>query len=87
MTKKYKLLFLVLFAMITVGPALGLIPGPDIVRECPKCRVPLLQHTISSGNTFGAQFWTDGLILAPMLPDQPWLVKCPNCGTLLQFSQ
>ncbi len=36
-----------------------------------------------SGNTFGAAYWTDGKMDAPMLPDQPWLVKCPHCGALL----
>ena len=54
-------------------------PGPDIIRECPKCKTHLEQHTMMSGNTFGARFWTDGKMVAPMLPDRPWLVKCPKC--------
>lgn len=27
----------------------------------------------------GARSWTDGKMDAPMMPDQPWLVKCPSC--------
>jgi hypothetical protein len=30
----------------------------------------------------GARFWTDGKMDAPMMPDQPWLVKCPSCKNL-----
>jgi hypothetical protein len=38
---------------------------------------------MSSGNTAGARFWTDGKCLAPMLPEYLIWVKCPNCGYLL----
>ena len=58
-------------------------PGPDIIRECPKCKTQFLQATTMSGNTVGARFWTDGKMLAPMLPDRPWLVKCSKCGNLI----
>ena len=40
-----------------------------------------------SGNTFGARFWTDGKMEAPMLPDEPWLVKCWHCGALVWISE
>jgi hypothetical protein len=54
-------------------------PGPTIIRECSQCGKLMTEHTIGSGNTFGARFWTDGFRDAPMLPDKPWLVKCPHC--------
>lgn len=38
--------------------------------------------TICSGNTFGAQYWTDGKREAPMLPDEPWLRRQPETGEL-----
>jgi hypothetical protein len=57
-------------------------PGPPVIRECPGCRKALIQATTMSGNTFGAKVWTDGRMLAPMLPDRPWLVKCPACRVL-----
>ena len=53
--------------------------GPTIVRRCSACSKPIGQHTVASGNTFGAEFWTDGKVDAPMLPDQPALVSCPHC--------
>ncbi len=57
-------------------------PGPTIVRECPKCRVPIEEPTMASGNTIGARFWSDGKMVAPMLPNYPWLVKCSKCKHL-----
>jgi len=40
-----------------------------------------------SGNTIGASFWTDGKCEAPMLPETPWLVKCPTCGQLVWLDE
>lgn len=62
-------------------------PGPTIIRECSVCGKHIAQHTIGSGNTFGARFWTDGKRDAPMLPDQPWLVKCQHCGSLVWIDE
>jgi hypothetical protein len=45
------------------------------------------EDTIMSGNTFGATFWTDGKRDAPMLPEQPWFVKCPHCQALLWIDE
>lgn len=59
-----------------------MLPGPIIIRECPKCSQYIKQLTFASGNTYGARFWTDGKMDAPMMPDQPWLVKCPACKDL-----
>jgi hypothetical protein len=76
-----------LLAFLSVETTWAYIAGPDNIRECPKCRSPLVQQTMMSGNTFGARFWTDGKMVAPMLPDQPWLVKCPKCGTLFWMDE
>lgn len=62
-------------------------PGPTIIRECSACRKLIAQHTIGSGNTLGARFWTDGKRDAPMLPDEPWLVKCPHCGARIWIDE
>ncbi len=62
-------------------------PGPTIIRMCSTCGKHILQHTIGSGNTFGARFWTDGKRDAPMLPDQPRLIKCPHCSTLVWIDE
>jgi len=59
-----------------------MLPGPTIIRACPECDQEIKQWTLTSGNTFGATFWTDGRMDAPMLPGQPWLVKCPSCQSL-----
>lgn len=62
-------------------------PGPTIIRKCSACGKLIAQHTISSGNTCGARFWTDGKRDAPMLPDQPWLVKCQHCGAVVWIDE
>lgn len=62
-------------------------PGPTIIRECPNCKTLLEQRTTISGNTLRARIWTDGKMIAPMLPDRPWLVKCPNCNHVLWINE
>ena len=62
-------------------------PGPDIIRKCSGCGKLIVEHTINSGNTFGARFWTDGKRDMPMLPDSPWLVKCEHCGELVWIDE
>lgn len=62
-------------------------PGPTIIRKCSSCGGHIAQRTIGSGNTFGARFWTDGWRDAPMLPDEPWLVTCPHCSTLVWIDE
>lgn len=87
MKLKRALFLLVAFGLLSVTTAWAYRPGPDIIRECPKCKTVLEQRTMMSGNTFGARFWTDGKKLTPMLPDRPWLVKCPICGTLFWIDE
>jgi hypothetical protein len=64
-----------------------MIPGPTIVKKYSECSELVNEHTITSGNTFGATFWTDGKREAPMLPDQPWLVKCMHCQSLVWIDE
>jgi len=54
-------------------------PGPTIISECYKCHGLFKQWTLSSGNTFTAQFWPDGFMKAPMMPEMPALFHCPSC--------
>jgi hypothetical protein len=64
-----------------------MLPGPNLIRQCSQCQKPFAQPTLGSGNTFGATFWTDGKREAPMLPETPWLVKCPHCGNFLWLDE
>jgi len=63
------------FCIIAYIPALT-------IRECPHCKVHVVQEDTLSGNTIGATYWTDGKREAKMLPNHPWLVKCPICAGL-----
>lgn len=57
-----------------------MIPGPDQIIACPLCKGLAKHMTLLSGNTFGAKVWTDGKMIAPMLPRPPAVVKCRHCG-------
>ncbi len=59
-----------------------MLPGAVIIRKCRKCGSEYSERTLMSGNTFGAIMWSDGLMLAPMLPDSDYLIKCPQCKNL-----
>ncbi len=56
-----------------------MLPAPPIIIECPHCSVEALKSGFASGNTFGAIFWSDGKMEAPMLPEFPEVVKCSFC--------
>jgi hypothetical protein len=64
-----------------------MMPGPTIVRKCPHCEQSVAQDSLASGNTIGATFWSDGRMIAPMLPDSLDLVKCPKCMKLFWFNK
>ena len=49
--------------------------GPDEIKRCPGVKTALRFSTLLSGNTFGATFWTDGKMDAPMLPTNSGLWK------------
>jgi hypothetical protein len=57
-----------------------MLPGPDEIIRCPVCLGLLRHSTLASGNTFGAELWSDGRLDAPMLPDSPPVVLCPCCA-------
>lgn len=60
-----------------------MLPGPNIVRECPKCTKPFSQMTMSSGNTFGAKLWSDRKLDAPMMIENTKCGVCPECGSFI----
>jgi hypothetical protein len=66
---------------VLCSAAVAYYPMP-IVRECPHCKAQFVHEETVSGNTIGAKFYTDGRSYAPMLPEHPWLAKCPTCGGL-----
>ena len=56
-----------------------MLPGPVFVVACPHCGSLATYGTLTSGNTMGAQVWTDGYGRAPMLPRPPNVVICQGC--------
>jgi hypothetical protein len=78
---------LVCSAAPAAGPALAYVPGPQSIHACPRCGALVAEATTLSGNTIGARFWTDGRMIAPRLPDRPWVVKCPVCLDLLWLDE
>lgn len=80
--KTLQTVFLALTLLAGVSATSALTPGPTIIWQCPGCRKGLCEFTIGSGNSFGAKWWTDGWVGAPMYPMQSQLVKCPHCQKL-----
>ena len=64
-----------------------MLPAPPEIRVCENCSGLIEQFSLMSGNTFGATYWTDGKMDAPMLPDLPEFVKCPHCKSLLWINE
>lgn len=62
-------------------------PGPTQIKKCSSCAGLISVSTIASGNTFGAKFWTDGVMNAPMLPITPQVIKCPHCKSIEVLEQ
>lgn len=56
-----------------------MLPGPDEIFICPNCEKKFYTNSLVSGNTFGADFWSDGSMDAPMMPDIPAYILCPHC--------
>ena len=57
-----------------------MIPGPDQIIACPKCKGLGRYMTLVSGNTIGERVWSDGRQIYPMLPRPPAVVKCRHCA-------
>lgn len=58
-----------------------MLPGPILYKKCSECSVIFKERAFGSGNTFGATYWTDGRMNAPMMVDDMSLAICPNCKT------
>lgn len=57
-----------------------MLPGNAKVVKCPNCGTEKELMTLLSGNTFGAEYWSDNKRIAPMLPIVSPVQKCPICG-------
>jgi hypothetical protein len=58
-----------------------MIPGPNLVYECPKCKRTVWRESLISGNTLGSTLYSDGKRISPMLPEFPFIAKCKECNT------
>lgn len=56
-----------------------MMPGPPRILTCPFCGANKEVLSLMSGNTFGAELWSDGKQIAPMLPRVSFVQKCPEC--------
>ena len=61
--------------------------GGTRIYACSSCQRHISHMPLVSGNTIGARYWTDGWRDAPMLPEEPWLVKCPHCGACIWLDE
>ena len=78
---------IVLIIALLAGIAYATTYGRPIYKKCSQCSGVIKIEQLNSGNTFGATYWTDGRMEAPMLPDSFWLVKCPHCNALIEIDK
>ena len=57
-----------------------MMPGNPQILICPFCVTEKQIMSLISGNTFGAELWSDNKQIAPMLPEISYVQKCPHCG-------
>jgi predicted RNA-binding Zn-ribbon protein involved in translation (DUF1610 family) len=57
-----------------------MMPGNPQILICPFCGKEKQVMSLVSGNTFGAELWSDNKQIAPMLPEISYVQKCPDCG-------
>ena len=57
-----------------------MFPGNPQILTCPYCGTEKAILSLLSGNTFGAELWSDNKCIYPMLPEISLIQKCPNCG-------
>ena len=57
-----------------------MLPGNPQILICPFCGTEKQIMSLISGNTFGAELWSDNKQIAPMLPEISYVQKCPHCG-------
>lgn len=57
-----------------------MIPGRAEIVRCPYCWKKKRLLAIESGNAIDAEFWSDGKMIAPMLPQVSPVQKCLRCG-------
>lgn len=57
-----------------------MMPGNPQILVCPFCGKEKGIMSIMSGNTFGAEIWSDNKQIVPMLPEISYVQKCPHCG-------
>jgi len=63
-----------------------MIPGPNLIYKCPQCGRKVSRVSIVSGNTIGATMYSDGKMIAPMLPDFPYIIKCKDCDAFYRLN-
>lgn len=57
-----------------------MMQGNPRILICPFCGTEKQIMSLISGNTFGAELWSDNKQIAPMLPEISYVQKCPHCG-------
>ena len=64
-----------------------MIPGSNDIIGCPSCGTAHRLGSLSSGNTVGARWWSDGKREAPMLPSSPLVTRCRGCRRYFWLSR
>lgn len=64
-----------------------MILGPDYVYKCPNCGSFLKTPSLISGNTWGAEIFSDSRVIASDTIEFPYLTRCSKCDTIFWLSK
>lgn len=64
-----------------------MLPGPQLIYQCPACNGQLAKGSLMSGNTFGGTFYSDGRFFATMLPQFPQISRCAECNHIFWLNE
>ena len=56
--------------------------GPKYIYQCPNCDNLLSRNSLMSGNTMLSQQYSDGKVIAMMLPEFPSVTICSKCDNI-----
>jgi hypothetical protein len=63
-----------------------MLAGPSYYA-CPDCSAIHERTELLSGNTFNAQYYSDGKMEAPMLPEVPSIIRCEQCALIFKLDR
>lgn len=64
-----------------------MLPGKDLIVDCPRCEASKRMMSLLSGNTVGAIGWSDGCWDMPLFLQNDPVQRCSHCGHYFRMEE